>query len=310
MSRVVEDIAGWAQQARQASPARPAYPRGAFLVSPDALRWCEDSASDNAYMGSATQIDAGRALAQHRALHRALSEELPVVTFPGLPGQPDGVFPNNVFATACDSRSARLLIGRMRHPARQAEAEREDIRAFFRDVLGYAELDLRHLPGLSELTGTLVIDRGRGIGIAGLSPRCDREGAEAMAEGFGLSACLATPVSDGEYHANVVLALLGSRAAVVAGQGWHHAADLAGALAKVYGSRAVVELDRREHQAFAGNCIALRDGRVWMSERAADSLSPRSRSRLQGLGFAVRGVALDEIEKAGGSLRCCVAEIF
>jgi N-dimethylarginine dimethylaminohydrolase len=27
-------------------------------------------------------------------------------------------------------------------------------------------------------------------------------------------------------------------------------------------------------------------------------------------GFAVREVALDEIEKAGGSLRCCVAEIY
>jgi N-dimethylarginine dimethylaminohydrolase len=27
-------------------------------------------------------------------------------------------------------------------------------------------------------------------------------------------------------------------------------------------------------------------------------------------GFAIRNVALDELEKAGGSLRCCVGEIF
>ncbi len=40
---------------------------------------------------------------------------------------PDAVFPNNVFATA----PGRLIVGRMRHPVRQREAERADIRGFF-----------------------------------------------------------------------------------------------------------------------------------------------------------------------------------
>jgi len=31
---------------------------------------------------------------------------------------------------------------------------------------------------------------------------------------------------------------------------------------------------------------------------------------LETAGFELRGVPLDEIEKAGGSLRCCVAEIY
>jgi N-dimethylarginine dimethylaminohydrolase len=31
---------------------------------------------------------------------------------------------------------------------------------------------------------------------------------------------------------------------------------------------------------------------------------------LAAAGFAIGSVALDEIEKAGGSLRCCVAEIY
>ena len=34
------------------------------------------------------------------------------------------------------------------------------------------------------------------------------------------------------------------------------------------------------------------------------------RALLAQSGFAIGAVELDEIEKAGGSLRCCVAEIF
>jgi N-dimethylarginine dimethylaminohydrolase len=40
------------------------------------------------------------------------------------------------------------------------------------------------------------------------------------------------------------------------------------------------------------------------------SLRREQRSTLADWGFAVRSVNLSEIEKAGGSLRCCVAEIF
>jgi N-dimethylarginine dimethylaminohydrolase len=47
-----------------------------------------------------------------------------------------------------------------------------------------------------------------------------------------------------------------------------------------------------------------------MSERAASSLSASTRARLRAAGFDVRGVPLAAIEAAGGSLRCCVAEIF
>ena len=47
-----------------------------------------------------------------------------------------------------------------------------------------------------------------------------------------------------------------------------------------------------------------------MSERAADSLRPASRAAFEALGFALRAVPLDEIEKAGGSLRCMIGEIY
>ena len=47
-----------------------------------------------------------------------------------------------------------------------------------------------------------------------------------------------------------------------------------------------------------------------MSACAAASLTDTQREALAGYGFAVGAVELGEIEKAGGSLRCCVGEIY
>ena len=65
-----------------------------------------------------------------------------------------------------------------------------------------------------------------------------------------------------------------------------------------------------EKAAFAGNCIALSETDVWMSAAAAAALAREHRADLAAWGFAVKAVPLAEIEKAGGSLRCCVAEIY
>src|SRR6478672_5328812 len=194
----------------------PATARAAFLVAPDGFRLAEQSARDNRYMAGATAFDPDRAAEQHRALHRALSSDLPTVCFPGDAATPDAVFPNNVFATA----PGRFIVGRMRHGVRQREAGRGDIRGFFRDVLGYAPVDLSTQPHPCELTGALVIDRARGIGWCGLSERCDEDGARLMHEAFGLRATLLFDLAPGEYHTNVVLAVLAGRAAVVCPRGF------------------------------------------------------------------------------------------
>jgi hypothetical protein len=289
--------------ARALPPDRPACARAAFLVSPAAGGLAEQSASDNAYMQLAAGFDLDRARAQHQALQRALATELPVLAFAGDPLAPDGMFPNNVFATA----QGRLVIGRMRHPVRQREAERPDIRRFFTDLLGYAELDLRD-GEVGELTGSLVIDRARGIGYAGLGERCTAAAAEAMRGAFGLRALWATPLAAGEYHANVVLSVLAGRMLVACAEGFADPASVQ-AIAEVY-APGVLWLEPAQKDAFAANCISLGASSVWMSERAADSLRPDQRQQLEAAGFALRSVVLDEIEKAGGSLRCCVAEIF
>lgn len=290
--------------AARALPAdQAACARAAFLVSPAGAELSAQSASDNAYMDLRQVFSTDRARAQHQALQCALSRELPVVSFAGDPEAPDGMFPNNVFATA----PGRLILGRMRHPVRQREAERPDIRGFFTRLLGYSELDLRQ-GEVGELTGSLVIDRARGIGYAGLGERCTRAAAHSMIDAFGLRALLCADLATGEYHTNVVLSVLAGRMAVICAEGFADPAT-AEAIAAVYAPQ-VLWLEPAQKNAFAANCISLTNDSVWMSARAADSLRPDQRLQLERAGLSIRCVELDEIEKAGGSLRCCVAEIF
>lgn len=291
-------------------PDRPGFARAAFLVAPHGLRLAEASASDNLYMDLTRRVDGERALAQHAGLQRALADCLPTLCFPGDPATPDAVFPNNVFASArCeDEATGRFIIGRMRHPLRQREAERSDIPRFFNELLGYRTIDLRTSPGLSELTGTLVIDRARGLGYAGLSPRCDPDGVAAMHAAFGLRETLAFALAPGEYHTNVVMSALGGRGLVIGPTAFVDPAVPA-MLQRLYGDATIV-LDAAELASFAGNCIALDPQRLWLSEAAADGLAAATRAAIAAAGWRLGAVALDEIEKAGGSLRCCVAEIF
>jgi hypothetical protein len=286
-------------------PDARATARAAFLVAPAAAGLATESARDNRYMQMDAPFDAQRALIQHAALAQALHVDVPVVTFPGDPAMPDGMFPNNVFATA----PGRLIIGRMRHGVRQCEAQRADIRAFFRDVMGYAETDFSQRDDcVAELTGSLVIDHARSIGYCGLSERCDMAGARAMHEAFGLRLMFCFELAGGEYHTNVVMASLAGRAVLLAPDGFRDPA-VPEAIAKAHGDR-TIRLSPEQKRAYAGNAITLGEDRVWMSARAAVALDDAQRAALASWGFGIGTVPLDEIEKAGGSLRCCVAEIF
>ena len=278
--------------------------RAAFLITPASDQLAAESARDNRYMDLARAPDSVRALRQHVELARRLGADVPVMTFPGDPDCPDGMFPNNVFATA----PGRLIVGRMRHPVRQREARRCDIRRFFSDVLGYRCIDLSSGDFVAELTGALVIDRARGVGYCGLSERCDRAGARAMHDAFGLRLTFCFDLAAGEYHTNVVLAVLAGRMAVLAPDGFADPA-VPEAIVRAYAGCAV-SLSRAQKHAFAGNAIALAPDRAWMSAAGASALEPAQRATIERAGFSLCDVELDEVEKAGGSLRCCVAEIF
>lgn len=302
ITRSIDDFL--ARAAAIAPDTAAALPRAVFLVAPDGFALAEQSAQDNAYMAQAGAFDAQAASREHRTLHAAVSTVVPAVCFAGRQDTPDALFPNNVFGTA----PGRVVIGRMRHAVRRREAGRDDIRRCFGDVFGCREIDLSDQPHPCELTGALVIDRARRIGWCGLSERCDAEGARLMHEAFGLQATLMFELAPGEYHTNVVLAVLAGRAAVVCPAGFADPAVPA-AVAAVYGPHTVV-CSAAEHAAFVGNCIALSADTVWMSARAEAALSADHRQQLAAAGFDVRSVPLQAIEAAGGSLRCCIGEVF
>ena len=129
-----------------------------------------------------------------------------------------------------------------------------------------------------------------------------------MHDAFGLSLTFCFDLAEGEYHANVVLTLLAGRAALIAADGFR---DPAVPIAIARACRGdVVWLSPAQRNAFCGNAITLAADRVWMSARAAAALEPAQTVAVERFGFAIADTDLDEIEKAGGSLRCCVAEIF
>lgn len=285
---------------------RPPCLRAAMIVTPRGLALCEESAGDNRYMAAGGSIDIERAHAQHRALAAELVDlGMPVFVFPGQEGQPDGVFPNNVFATV----PRRLIIGSMRHEVRRREAEREDVPRLFRDTFGYEIHDLSTVDCVAELTGPLVIDRARRIGFCGLSGRADEAGCKAMHGAFDLRLTYRFHLASGEYHTNIALAILAGRFCVVH-PGSFADEEVPRAIAAAYPERTLILTDE-EKEAFAGNCIAVTEEDVLFSETSLKSLRPSSVDTLElDGGFRVHGVAVDEIEKAGGSLRCMIAEVF
>lgn len=283
--------------------SRPAAARAAFMVSPLGFGLAAESATDNRYMNLAQATSEERALVEHANLARALSGTLPVVTFPGDPATPDAVFPNNVFATTQDA----LIVGAMRHEVRRREARREDISGLFSGLFSKRVVRLPE-DCVAELTGPLIIDRGRNIGFCGLTERCDRRGAAAMHAAFGLDLTFVFELDPSEYHTNVVMSVLASRALVVHPDSFRDP-EVPRAIAALYGER-VLRLDEAEKAAFAGNCLALSEREVWMSRAAAEALTPAHRADLSAWGFELRSVPIPEIEKAGGSLRCCIGEIY
>lgn len=279
--------------------------RAAFLVSPTGFRVDCESALDNLYMNPEAVVDPERAVRQHRSLGDVILRcGVPVITVSGLDHLPDGVFPNNVFATV----PGRFIIGAMRHAVRKGEAKRADVRALFTELLGYELYDLSEQGCCAELTGPLVLDRSRGIGYCGLSERADEAGCAAMHQAFGLRLTFQFSLVPEEYHTNVVLSVLAGRG-VVLHPGSFVDASVADSIAEFYGARSLI-LDDTEKANFAGNCIAVTEQDVCLSTRAADALRPRSRQTIESWGFKLHGVEVDEFEKAGGSLRCLIAEAF
>ena len=285
-------------------PDTIACAKAVMMVEPAEFSVCTESAVDNHYMNLDDEVNADRALRQSRGLVEVISKQgIDVVCFPGDPQTPDAIFPNNVFATT----QSHLIIGHMLHPGRQVEAGREDIRSYFRSR-GYATIDLSQQDCVAELTGTLIIDHARRIGFCGMTGRVDQAGVAAMHDAFDLKMIFCFELQPEEYHTNVIMMVLAGRACVIY-PGAFVDPRVPDAIAQAFPGRTLI-LNEAEKNAFAGNCIALSETDLFMSQTGLDALRTTSLESLKAWGFVLHSTPLDEIEKAGGSLRCMVAEIF
>jgi len=162
----------------------PGVPRAVFLVEPADFALSRQAARDNSYMDLTVGVNPDLALRQHRELTDRIAEcGVPVIRFPGRTENPDDLFPNNVFATI----PGRFIVGAMLNPERRQEAQRNDIRAFFTELMHYQEVDLSKRDLVAELTGAVVLDRARRLGFCGLSHRVDEAGCAAMHKAFELA---------------------------------------------------------------------------------------------------------------------------
>jgi len=282
----------------------PATPKGVLMVEPEGFYVGEETALDNHYMDLSDTADPDRALRQfHRLVQLIRNCGTEVLVFPGSARTPDDVFPNNVFATV----PGRLVIGKMRYPIRQLEAERTDIPTYFTER-GYRIIDLRARDCVAELTGVLIMDRARRIGFCGISERVDRAGAAAMHKAFGLKLTYCFDLTPDEYHTNVVFSVLAARACVLYPDSCAEP-EAPRAIETAFPKRTLL-INRYEKDHFVGNCISLNNTDLFMSQSAADALQPANRAKLESWGFRIHSTELDELEKSGGSLRCMVAKIF
>ena len=280
--------------------------KAAFMVSPVGFSLDEQTASDNEYMQMDQQTNADLAIVQQMNLARKISDcGIPVVTFPGSAQTPDAVFPNNAFAT---THGKKYIIGAMLHENRQKETKRQDIRQFFGDMLGYEKLHIKRDDAVAELTGVLVPDRGRNIGFCGMTERVNDKGAQLMYDCFGLDLMFQFDLKAGEYHTNVILACLAGRACILHADSFADA-KVPQAIAKFYQGKTLF-LSDAEKLAFAGNGISITENDLFLSQTAFDTLANEKKMKLQDWGFKLHAVEVNELEKAGGSLRCMVGEIF
>ena len=282
-----------------------AVPRGVFLIEPSEFHVSTATAGDNEYMDISSGVDAERALAQHRQLQSVIRGlGLEVRCFPGDAAQPDGVFLNNAFATI----PGNLIIGRMATEERQRETGRADVREYFSNEVGYHEQDLSGQDLVAELTGVMILDRSRRIGYCGMTQRVDPAGCEAMHSAFDNRLTFQFDLNPEEYHTNVVMSVLAGRACVMVPDAFADQ-EVPAAIAAAYPGRTLL-LSAEEKRSFSGNCIALTDTDVLMSVAGAQGLSQANHRKLADWGFTLHTVELSELEKAGGSLRCLIAELF
>jgi N-dimethylarginine dimethylaminohydrolase len=271
------------------APAAPLARTGAgrVLMCPPAhfgVRYCI-----NPWMDPSRPVDRARAMTQWRAIEAAyLAAGHTVVTVDPVPGLPDMVFAANAGLV----RDERVLLTRFRHPERAGEEAA--YAAAFRAV------------GFTEVTPASFVNEGEGdylragaVVLGGSGFRTDPRSHAEVAEFLGAPVVALELVDDRFYHLDTALAVLGDE--LVAYWPGAFSRRSVGVLEDIFPDAVIAS----EADAVAFGLNAWSDGVMVVVSSGAVGLIDTLRSR----GFATVPVDTSELQKAGGSVKCCTLEL-
>ena len=299
--------------------------RHVFLIEPVEFRYNRETADTNVFQHRPPAAEEVRlsslAVVQHRALRDLLVTHGVAVTVARSSAEtPDAAFCNNWFSThpADRDRPATLVLYPLLAPNRRIE-RRPDLVALLRTayprVVDFSEGEARSL--FLESTGSLVLDHDARVAYAALSPRTDFGLASEWARTLGFDLVSFTALDANGvpyYHTNVVM-FLGHGVAGICLEAIATAEERrAVEFALHAGGHEVVDLTRRQVDAYCGNCLALAGAAgepLWlMSSRAERAFRPPQRTVLERHGRILSADLSAFEELGGGSARCLAAELF
>lgn len=297
-----------------------------IMVSPDHFGFNPETAGSNAFQHAADDNARHQAQEEFSGMVKRLEDAgVRVIVLPSRKDvpTPDAVFPNNWFSLHKQSDGKRILaLYPMLAPNRRAERQPELLQERLRD-LGMPVDAVADLTGgerkdqILEGTGSMILDRVRGVTFAALSPRTSPEGLKAFCDALGYTAVTfhsQDKNGDAIYHTNVMMGM-GEKFAVVCLESIRDPKEretLVDTLEKLGKKIIPITLDQVYHMC--GNIIELRGAGdkplLLLSKTAYDHFTADQKAELEAF-CALLPVDINVIEKTGGgSARCMVGEVF
>lgn len=295
-----------------------------LMVAPTAFEFNLETAVDNAFMNGSMDVSQIRSklLGQYANLVDVLRKngvKVSVFHHEAYHNTPDACFPNNWFSTHSDADHKDCILYPMKAQTRRSE-RRPDIIQYL-ESLGY-EINSSLLPmeksAFLEGTGSLVLNREKRIAYCLISERSHeivaREWARKME--YELVLFHATD-SNGKaiYHTNVALSV-GTKFAVLCDAAIDDEKERKTVMESLENSaKKVIRITRQQMDRFCGNVLELstqnsNSNILLMSKTAFEGFTAEQRNAIEeSCKIVCADISFLET-LGGGSVRCCVAELF
>ncbi|CAN5250023.1 arginine deiminase-related protein [soil metagenome] len=305
-----------------------------LMVEPNHFRCNEETVGTNAFQKASSETTGSAlALQQHRALQELLlSNGVAVTLCRADAASPDAPFCNNWFSTHPAMEGIRDGHGMMEEdtpptvvlypllaPNRRRERRADLVQGLFRRlyprVINMSHHENRGL--FLESTGSLCMHDATRTVYAALSPRTNRELADAWADkmSYRMVAFRATDAHGMEYYHTNVMMFIGHGVAGVCLESVEDPAERAALETSLNASGiTIVPISRAQVEGFAGNVLSLTNNRgerlLVMSSKAWTSFTPHQQAVLEDHCHVLHTDLSVFEDLGGGSARCLIGELF